>query len=334
MSEIMEWFTVVLLPYDSESRRRQRKWIQHAFNDKDAIITHEPIRRRETYKLLLSLMQEPEDFVTHVKRFVAAILTEITYGYTITSLDDPWFVLMDKAVQGTGEGGSAAAVLVDFFPIMKHIPSWMPGAGFKRHALAVKEDIRKATHMTYYSVKDALAAGTARPSFAAALIEDAQRNGTLARDELDIMAASSTIYAAGMDTTRVVLITFILAMVLHPEVLRKAQAEVDLVVGADRLPEPDDREKLPYIECLIKETLRWCTPIPLGIPHCLTEDDNYEGYAIPKGSTVLTNIWAMTHDEETYPDAFAFRPERFIGVDSKTADSTDPRAAIFGFGRR
>ena len=56
--------------------------------------------------------------------------------------------------------------------------------------------------------------------------------------------------------TRIVLITFILAMVIHPDVLRKAQDEVDHVVGVDRLPALEDRDKLPYIECLIKETLR------------------------------------------------------------------------------
>jgi len=70
MSEIMQWYTAVLLPYNSEPRRKQRRWIQHAFGDKDAIQLHEPIRRRETYRLLLSLMHEPKDFIAHVKRSV------------------------------------------------------------------------------------------------------------------------------------------------------------------------------------------------------------------------------------------------------------------------
>ncbi|KAH9834630.1 cytochrome P450 [Rhodofomes roseus] len=329
----MQWDSSVFLPYDSESRRKQRKWIESAFNDKAALQSYEPIRQRETYKLLHSLMNEPEGFAMHVKRFVAALLTEVTYGHTIKSLDDPYLLLMDRATRGTSEGGAAAA-LVDFFPVLRFIPSWMPGAGFKRHALKVREIIHQATSLPYHDVKDKVLAGTARTSLVASLLQEARRNGTLAQDERDIMAAASTINGAGSDTTKSVLASFVLAMVVYPEVLEKAQNEVDRVVGVDRLPQIEDRGKLPYIECIITEALRWSSPVPLGIPHCLTEDDNYRGYIIPRGSTVLGNIWAMTHDEETYSDPSIFRPERFLNMKAEVMETADPRAAVFGFGRR
>ncbi|KAH9912821.1 cytochrome P450 [Fomitopsis serialis] len=137
-----------------------------------------------------------------------------------------------------------------------------------------------------------------------------------------------------METTKSALASFVLAMVVYPEVLQKAQEEIDRVVGVDRLPQLEDRDQLPYIECIVKEALRWSASIPLGIPHCLTEDDEHEGHTIPKGSTVLSNIWAMTRDEEIDPDASTFRPERFLNMDAKTAERTDPRATVFGFGRR
>ena len=104
---------------------------------------------------------------------------------------------------------------------------------------------------------------------------------------------------------------------LHPEVQRKAQAEIDKVVGNDRLPTLADQPDLPYTEALVKEVLRWHPVTPLGksavfrahglqplfaprretdcgepgVPHVATEDDVYEGYFIPKGSTVISNIW-------------------------------------------
>lgn len=62
--------------------------------------------------------------------------------------------------------------------------------------------------------------------------------------------------------------TFFLAMVLYPDVLRKAQAEVDAVVGADRLPGFADREKLPYVDAMVKETLRWNPVVPMGAYEC------------------------------------------------------------------
>ena len=80
-------------------------------------------------------------------------------------------------------------------------------------------------------------------------------------------------------------------MTLHPEIQRKAQEEVDRVIGNDRLPTLSDRGSLPYIEAIILEVLRWQPIVPLNIPHTCTVDDEYEGYRIPKGAIIMVNIW-------------------------------------------
>lgn len=79
-------------------------------------------------------------------------------------------------------------------------------------------------------------------------------------------------------------------MTLYPEAQKKAQEEIDRVVGSDRLPTLADRENMPYIQALIKEVLRWHPGSPLGIPHTSTQDDVYNGYFIPKGSILLPNV--------------------------------------------
>jgi cytochrome P450 len=84
---------------------------------------------------------------------------------------------------------------------------------------------------------------------------------------------------------------FFLAMIVFPDVQRKAQEEIDRVVGPDRLPSFDDRDNLPYINAIVKEILRWHPVAPMGVPHVSTEDDLYDGYLIPKGALVLPNIW-------------------------------------------
>ena len=76
---------------------------------------------------------------------------------------------------------------------------------------------------------------------------------------------------------------FILAMTLHREVQEKAQAEIDRVIGSDRLPTFEDRRSLPYVEAVYREVLRWRPVAPLGFPHCTTADDVYNGFYIPKG---------------------------------------------------
>ena len=104
--------------------------------------------------------------------------------------------------------------------------------------------------------------------------------------------------------------TFFLGMSLNPDIQKKAQAELDEVVGPDRLPTHEDRDRLVYVNAILKEMLRWMTPIPLGLEHCMIEDDELHGYFIPKGTIVIPNIFAMNHDPEIFPDPDVFRPER------------------------
>lgn len=80
-------------------------------------------------------------------------------------------------------------------------------------------------------------------------------------------------------------------MSVFPEAQRKAQEEIDRVVGTGRLPTIADRDNLPYIDAVVKETLRWHPVAPMGLPHTSTEDDVVEGYHIPKGSMVFANVW-------------------------------------------
>ena len=104
--------------------------------------------------------------------------------------------------------------------------------------------------------------------------------------------------------------TFFLAMGMYPEVMQKAQAQIDEVVGKGRLPEFSDIENMPYIQAIVKELLRWQPVTPLGkceldkslrgntnrplvtaVAHKASEDDEYRGYYIPKGTVVLGNSW-------------------------------------------
>ena len=127
---------------------------------------------------------------------------------------------------------------------------------------------------------------------------------------------------------------FFLAMVLNPEVMRKAQEELDRVVGKGRLPEFSDRGDLPYIDAVVKELLRWNPPIPLGSPRRVTQDDVYRGYFIPAGATVIENIWAIFRDPELYPDPEAFNPDRFFKDGEIDPSVSDPIDTVFGAARR
>ncbi|KAJ2934711.1 hypothetical protein H1R20_g2360, partial [Candolleomyces eurysporus] len=144
-------------------------------------------------------------------------------------------------------------------------------------------------------------------------------------------------YAAGSDTTVSTMATCILGLLEHPEVVKKAQMQLDSVVKPGHLPDLDDEPSLPYITAIMKEALRWRDVTPFGVPHALSTDDEYKGYHIPAGTIVIANQWAMLHDENVYTDPFEFNPDRFINPETGKIDysrARDPGNTCFGFGRR
>ena len=80
-------------------------------------------------------------------------------------------------------------------------------------------------------------------------------------------------------------------MASYPEVQKRAQAELDTVVGPHRLPTFADKSNLPYLNALVKECLRFRPVAPLGFTHKSMEEDEYRGYRIPKGSSIVYNVW-------------------------------------------
>ena len=83
------------------------------------------------------------------------------------------------------------------------------------------------------------------------------------------------------------LLTLFFAMASYPQVLERAHRELDAVVGSSRLPDFDDAPALPYITAIMKECLRWRIVLPLGLMRRTTEDDEYRGYYIPKGTFII-----------------------------------------------
>ena len=127
-------------------------------------------------------------------------------------------------------------------------------------------------------------------------------------------------------------------MTLYPQVQKRAQEEIDRLIGTDRVPTLADRAALPYIEALYKEVIRWNCVGPFGLPHVSTEADTIivkttrgeEEYTIPKGSMLLPNIWYFMRDPTRYRDPDTFEPQRFLGE----RPELDPATLAFGFGRR
>lgn len=123
-------------------------------------------------------------------------------------------------------------------------------------------------------------------------------------------------------------------MAVHPEIQKKAQKEIDQLLGGERLPTLSDRDDLPYISAVIKEIYRWHAPLPISVPKLLKEDDNYKGHFLPKGATIIENLWAVFHDPVVYPEPHIFNPERFLKNGKLDQSVKDPEDRVFGSSRR
>ncbi|KAJ6622291.1 cytochrome P450 [Mycena sp. CBHHK59/15] len=316
-------------------RRSRRRLLHQAFNatasqefrPKEILATHELLRR---------ILQEPGDVMDHLRHMAGEVIMSVAYGIDVLPSNDPYIALAKEAVRSLSIASVPGRFLVDSLPILKYVPDWFPGAGFKQTAKEWNKLARAMVDVPFAEAKRNIAAGNAPPSFTSNNL----RNLELLKDSAEkeekeqaVKDIAGNMYTAGADTTVSALATFVLAMIANPDAQKKAQAEIDSVVGTNRLPDFDDESSLPYVSAVVKEVLRWRSVTPIAIPHFLPVEDEYRGYRLPAGSIVIPNAWAILHDEVMYPDPYRFNPDRFL-LDGKPNPAVRSPDAAFGFGRR
>ncbi|KAH9067874.1 cytochrome P450 [Lactarius vividus] len=330
---------VAFTRYGEESRRQRRLMSRGLAQSR--IPQYHPLISASTRPLLRSLLASSgRDFVPAIRRYAGGLNLNVVYGLEATRDDDPALLKVEGATDLLANHITAGGGLwaVDVLPFLKYLPTWFPGAGFRRKAAVWKEIIVDSVDFPFSLLKASMNTGTAPPSFCSTLLQELNpATATLGIEEFDIKWIANSMYAASMDTTIAFAQHLFLALLKHPECLKRAQAELDSVLGPGpvRFPTFEDRPRLPYLDALFSETLRWGVPVPLGLPHRVMQDDVYDGRLIPRGSLVFANIWAMSRDPEVFPDPDRFDPERYLEkVDEETARRRDPRVFVFGFGRR
>ncbi|KXN82008.1 O-methylsterigmatocystin oxidoreductase [Leucoagaricus sp. SymC.cos] len=285
--------------------------------------------------LLPNLYQDPQNYRNHVQGFVGGFSLSMAYGLPVRRNDDPLVRMSEEGFKAVSEAAGIGKWLVNVMPSLQHFPGWLPGMGFKQRAREVRKQLDQLLEDPYQMTRRSMEEGVNQESFVSASAELRKDRSDDEMHELYIKQTACQIFAATTETTVTGVLTFILVMLLNPEVQREAQQEIDRVVGNDRLPDISDVPELHYLSAVLKETLRWNPLVPAGIPHLTTADDVYEGYFIPKGSAVMANTYAILQDEEVFPNPKEFRPDRFIKDGVSVKDVLDPMlVATFGFGRR
>ncbi|KDQ55456.1 hypothetical protein JAAARDRAFT_336883 [Jaapia argillacea MUCL 33604] len=348
MTELMGWdYNTGLMPYGDKWRQHRR--LVHQKFRAEAISQYHPVIMKNVHSALRNILATPEDFLVHLRHIAAATVMSIAYGYEIAPTNDRFVTIVEVAVAMLSQAFFPGATLVNYFPMLRHLPEWLPGMGFKSFAKDCRMLTDEIQNAPFELVKQRMLAGTALPCVTSELLDRVEPHGDTKEQEATIKRVCGIIYAAGADTTTAALSTVAPAMLLHPVAQKKAQEEIDSVIGTHMLPTFDDRKRLPYAEAFVRESMRWHPGAPLckfvvyivkdegeacpslALPHGTSEEDVYRGYYIPKGATVIGNTWAMFHNDTTFQDPDSFVPERFLNDDGSLKEYP---TAYFGFGRR
>ncbi|KAK7453406.1 hypothetical protein VKT23_011671 [Stygiomarasmius scandens] len=334
-------------PYGLEWRH-QRKFVAQELVSSEISMYHD-VETREAARMVWNmatrqgkntLQAKESNLMYQVRVAIAAIIFNVTYGYTPSSQDDPHVQNVFQALDDFSRAVQPGAWAVDFIPVLKYLPSWMPGAHFIRLAQKMRRNVETEPRNLYLWSKQAMrlelqGSGTPLPpnicSKNLAKLDTGNAEGS---DEVFTHAAYS-ILAGGLDTNLSTMMSIFLALITYPDVQRRAQAEIDSVIGSDRLPTVNDRAKLPYVRNVVAESIRMWPAAPMGIPHSVDEPDVYNDFFVPKGSIVIANIWHMLRDESVFSNPNVFNPSRFDTTDISGTDLADKVFDIaFGFGRR
>ncbi|KAK4149476.1 O-methylsterigmatocystin oxidoreductase [Chaetomidium leptoderma] len=322
---------MVIMKY-GDTWRHMRK-LFHALLHLKAAKSYVPYQDLESTSMMIALLDKPNLVFDHIRRFTNSLATQIVYGFRTPSVDDPKLLRCYESVEKwSAVTGAGAAALLDVFPILQSLPALIRPLYY--YALSLRDSTLDFSVGLWKDAKRQLMEGTAKPSFCVGLAKAQAQEGF--SDEILAMVAGSALEASS-DTTASTVAGFCQAMVLYPDAQRKAQAAIDLVCG-DRYPDIDDMNKpeAQYIRSCVKESLRWMPTAVLGIPHAVIRDDEYMGYKIPKGASVVYNVWAVHMDPRRHLDPRTFDPSRYEHDSTTSSESTQSpdvsKRDHFGFG--
>ncbi|KAI9841068.1 MAG: hypothetical protein M1837_001039 [Sclerophora amabilis] len=298
----------LLVMHYGNAWRTIRKLVHQHFMEPVCDREHVTIQDAEALQLLKDFMTAPEQHMLHPKRFSNSIINSIVFVIRTQDTQTPYmkrlYRLMDKWSEVMEIGSTPP---VDNWPWLKVIPQRLFDNWIKR-ARTVGTLMESLYTDALNRVYERREKGVQIKSFMDFVLDQQDKN-SLTQNQLCFLGG--VLMEGGSDTSSSIMLAIIQAMIKYPEVQKKAQAEIDAVIGQGRSPTWSDFASLPYINMIIKEGHRWRPVTPLGFPHALGEDDWIDDMFLSKGLTVILNVWGMHMDENTWEKPQHFIPERY-----------------------
>ncbi|XP_044634431.1 cytochrome P450 2D14-like [Equus asinus] len=249
-----------------------------------------------------------------LNKAVTNVIASLTFGRRFEYNDSRFLKLLDLTEEGVKEESGFLRQVLEAIPVFLHIPGVAAKVFPGQRAFMAQVDELVAEHrMTRDPTQPP------RDLTDAFLDEVAKAKGSpessFSDDNLRLVVAD--LFTAGMVTTSTTLAWALLLMILHPDVQRRVQQEVDEVIGQARRPEMGDQAHMPFTMAVVHEVQRFGDIIPLGLSHMTSRDIEVQGFLIPKGTTLITNLSSVLKDETVWKKPFRFHPEHFLDAQGR-----------------
>ncbi|KAH9903302.1 cytochrome P450 [Cubamyces lactineus] len=323
-----------VMRYGTKWRRLRRAFWQYFHSG--IVPTYQLKQEALVRKALARFLEQTSDPKEVIHYAFGSAILKFVYDVEVEDEKDARITALDAAFEGVHAITAPVQFVLEMLPFLSRLPKWTPilGSLIDRMATSRAAHERNITELYHYAEIRA-ASGEDNSSIVYKLLSRAAIAEPSEYAEAKALSAVAAVAAeGGADTTSSTTEGFLLAMSLHPEVQEKARAELDAVVGPDRLPDFNDRKDLVYVNAIVREVLRWHNVLPLGMIHMTTEESELRGYFIPAGTLTIANVWACMHNPDLYPEPDVFNPDRFVRDGQVRDDVLDPASIIFGFGRR
>lgn len=308
-------------------RHKKMRKALHAYLSPTAVQSHQPILMRAAREHILDILENPHIHQMHARRYATSVVMGLAYAKSPKKHDDPDVADVTRCLVRLGKNLCPGLWQVDNYPILRYIPGYLDELweGYREeHALFTKQLTAVRNQLTAHPTNPP------PPSFASYLLE---RQASLGLTDDETAYLAGALFGAGSDTTASAISIAVLAAAQYPAAAKRVQDELDRIVG-DRPPVCADWEgdRMPELHAFILESFRWRPVTAGGLPHQANRDIVYQGYVIPKGATVIGNVWSIGRDPAVFPDPEAFNPQRWLHEDGTLRD--DLKSYPFGFGRR
>ena len=285
----------------------------------------------------IDVLKSQNDQPFDIKDIIHASMANVIFGIvcgTRHDYKDPVFLRLLSDFDHNTKVGLRIGMLHNCFPCFEYLPLDRLGL----EALKIQNDSFRTYAQTLYEEHMRAYKDDNIGDLMDAYIREMKRdnyNKEISDFTFDqLVTVTTDLLGAGSETGATVIRWAVLYLLHYPEIKQCLKTDIDNVVPNSRRPCLDDRAKLPFVEAFIMELLRITNIAPFGIPHAILgeKDIVFEGYRIPKDSSIFFNYETALYDPRNFPDPFRFKPERFINNSGRLFK---PKELIpFGIGRR